>query len=154
MTTSIDVCNDNADNAIKVMMTTVAGTALLPAHVNWAFTASAMGAGVVAIGLCYGVQLTKDEGWKLVKQFILSAGFWFLSMNVGSKIISALMESTGIGYGVGVAIDAATSAAFAWAIGATSKEYFKKEYLGNSKLSKEELGKIFREAFKNQKNNK
>ena len=34
------------------------------------------------------------------------------------------MESTGLGYGVGVAIDAATSAAFAWAIGATAKEYF------------------------------
>lgn len=55
-------------------------------------------------------------------------------------------------YGVGVAIDAATSAAFAWAIGATAKEYFQREYLGKSKLSKDELGKIFREAFKEQKN--
>ena len=102
--------------------------------------------------LCYDIKLTKDEGWKLVKQFILSAGFWFLSMNVGSKILSALMESTGFGYGVGVAMDAATSAAFAWAIGATSKEYFQREYLGKSKLSKDELGKIFRDAFKDQKN--
>ena len=62
------------------------------------------------------------------------------------------MESTGLGYGVGVAIDATTSAAFAWAIGATAKEYFQREYLGKSKLSKDELGKIFREAFKEQKN--
>ena len=53
---------------------------------------------------------------------------------------------------MGVAIDAATSAAFAWAIGATAKEYFQREYLGKSKLSKDELGKIFREAFKEQKN--
>lgn len=152
MATSVNVCNERADNAINAMMATVVGTALVPAHVNWALTASAMGAGVVAIGLCYDIKLTKDEGWKLVKQFILSAGFWFLSMNVGSKILSALLESTGLGYGVGVAIDAATSAAFAWAIGATAKEYFQREYLGKSKLSKDELGKIFRKAFKEQKN--
>lgn len=79
MATSVNVCNEKADKAIKAMMATVVGTALVPAHVNWALTASAMGAGVVAIGLCYDIKLTKDEGWKLVKQFILSAGFWFLS---------------------------------------------------------------------------
>lgn len=152
MATSVNVCNEKADKAIKAMMATVVGTALVPAHVNWALTASAMGAGVVAIGLCYDIKLTKDEGWKLVKQFILSAGFWFLSMNIGSKLLSALMESTGLGYGAGVALDAATSAAFAWAIGATAKEYFQREYLGKSKLSKDELGKIFREAFKEQRN--
>lgn len=146
------VCNENADKAIAGMMATVVGTALVPAHVNWALTASAMGAGVVAIGLCYDIKLSKDEGWKLVKQFIMSAGFWFLSMNVGSKILSALMETTGIGYGAGVAIDAATSAAFAWAIGATAKEYFQREYLGKVKLSKDELGEIFRKAFKDHKN--
>ena len=139
---SVYVCNENADKAIAGMMATVVGTALVPA----------MGAGVVAIGLCYDIKLSKDEGWKLVKQFIMSAGFWFLSMNVGSKIISALMETTGIGYGAGVAIDAATSAAFAWAIGATAKEYFQREYLGKVKLSKDELGEIFRKAFKDHKN--
>lgn len=149
---SVYVCNENADKAIAGMMATVVGTALVPAHVNWALTASAMGAGVVAIGICYDVKLSKDEGWKLVKQFIMSAGFWFLSMNVGSKIISALMQTTGIGYGAGVAIDAATSAAFAWAIGATAKEYFQREYLGKTKLSKDELGEIFRKAFKDHKN--
>ena len=149
---SVYVCNENADKAIAGMMATVVGTALVPAHVNWALTASAMGAGVVAIGICYDVKLSKDEGWKLVKQFIMSAGFWFLSMNVGSKIISALMQTTGIGYGAGVAIDAATSAAFAWAIGATAKEYFQRDYLGKTKLSKDELGEVFRKAFKDHKN--
>ena len=152
MTTSVNVCNEKADKAISAMVTTVMATAILPAHVNWALTASAMGAGVVSIGLCYDVKLTKDEGWKLVKQFVLGAGFWFLSMNVGSKMLSAFLESTGFGYGVGVAMDVATSAAFAWAIGATSKEYFQRDYLGKSKPSKDELGKIFRDAFKDHKN--
>lgn len=154
MTTSIKICDEKADKAIGFMMKTVVATALVPAHVNWALTASAMGAGVVSIGLSYDINLTKDEGWKLVKQFVLSAGFWFLCMNVGSKMISAFMETTGLGYGVGVAMDAATSAAFAWAIGATSKEYFRREFLGKNKLTKEELGEIFRDAFKNQKNKK
>lgn len=152
MTKSVYVCDNDADVAIKTMMAAVVGTAMVPAHVNWALTASAMGAGAVAIGKCYGVQLTKDEGWKFVKQFVLSAGLWFLSMNVGSKILSVLIESTGIGYGVGVALDAATSAAFAWAIGSTAKEYFRNEYLGKQKLTKEELGEIFRKAFRDGKN--
>ena len=60
MATSVNVCNEKADKAIKAMMATVVGTALVPAHVNWALTASAMGAGVVAIGLCYDIKLTKD----------------------------------------------------------------------------------------------
>lgn len=152
MARSLYVCDNDADVAIKTMMGTVVATAAVPAHVNWALTASAMGAGAVAIGKCYDVQLTKDEGWKLVKQFVLSAGMWFLSMNVGSKMLSALMQSTGIGYAVGMALDAASSAAFAWAIGSTAKAYFRNEYLGKSKLTKEELGEIFRKAFKEQKN--
>ena len=140
---SVYVCNENADKAIAGMMATVVGTALVPAHVNWALTASAMGAGVVAIGLCYDIKLSKDEGWKLVKQFIMSAGFWFLSMNVGSKILSALMETTGIGYGAGVAIDAATSAAFAWAIGLQQKNIFKESILERSNFPRMNLVKYF-----------
>lgn len=151
MAKSVYVCDQDADVAIKTMMAAVVGTAVIPAHVNWALTASAMGAGAVAIGKCYGVQLTKDEGWKFVKQFVLSAGMWFLSMNVGSKMLSMLMESTGFGYAVGAALDAATSAAFAWAIGSTAKAYFRNVYLGKSKLTKEELGEIFRKAFRDQK---
>lgn len=151
MSTSVYECNEKADLAIAAMVTTVVGTAAVPAAVNWAITASAMGGGAAAIGKCYGIKLTTDEGWKLVKQFIIGAGSWFLAMNVSSKIFSALLQFTGFGYGVGFALDAATSAAFAWAIGATSKEYFKREYLGKSKLSEKELGKIFRDAFKDHK---
>ena len=43
MATSVNVCNERADNAINAMMATVVGTALVPAHVNWALTASAWG---------------------------------------------------------------------------------------------------------------
>lgn len=148
---SIHECDEQADDAIRTMVATVVGTAAIPAHVNWSLTATAMGAGVVAIGLIYDVQLTKEEGWKLVRQFFLGAGFWFVTMNVGSKILTAIMESTGFGYLGGVALDGAISAASAWAIGACAKEYFRRDFLGKSKPTKEELGEIFREAFKKNK---
>lgn len=145
---SIHECDEQADDAIRTMVATVVGTAAIPAHVNWSLTATAMGAGVVAIGLIYDVQLSKEEGWKLVRQFFLGAGFWFLTMNVSSKILTAIMESTGIGYLGGVALDGAVSAASAWAIGACAKEYFRRDYLGKNKPTTEELGKIFRDTFK------
>jgi len=134
-----------ADVAIGTMVATVVGTALVPAYVNWALTATAMGTGVIAIGLCYDVKLTKDEAWKLVKQFIFAAGSWFLAMNIGAKILAALIESTGLGYGVAVALDAAVSAATAYAIGKTAKAYFKGE------RNQKELGKLFRESFTRKK---
>ena len=49
MAKSVYVCDQDADVAIKTMMAAVVGTAVVPAHVNWALTASAMGAGAVAI---------------------------------------------------------------------------------------------------------
>lgn len=142
-------CDEQADDAIRTMVATVVGTAAIPAHVNWSLTATAMGAGVVAIGLIYDVQLTKEEGWKLVKQFFLGAGFWFVTMNVGSKIFTAILESTGIGYLGGVALDGAISAASAWAIGACAKEYFRRDYIGKNRPTIDELGEIFRDTFKN-----
>lgn len=145
-------CDEDADVAIKVMMSTVTATALVPAAVNWAITASAMGAGCVGIGKAYGVSLSKENGEKLVIQFLKGAGLWFLAMQVGSKVITSILQFTGLGYGAGVALDAATSAAFAWAIGKTAKSYFRSQYNNGKKLSEKELGEIFRQAFKDKKN--
>ena len=45
MAKSVCVCDQDADVAIKTMMAAVVGTAVVSAHVNWALTDSAMGAG-------------------------------------------------------------------------------------------------------------
>ena len=148
---SISECDENANKAIKIMVQAAVATALIPAHVNWTLTATAMGAGVVGIGKAYGVSLTSEEGWKLVKQFIIGAGFWFVSMNIGAKIFAMIAETTGIGYVAGFALDGTISAACAWAIGACAKEFFRKDYLGKGKPTKEELKKIFQETFKKKK---
>lgn len=133
--------DEQADRAIKAMVATVAATAIVPAHINWALTASAMGAGVMAIGRCYNCQLNKNEAWKLVRQFFLAAGSWFLAMNFGSKFFAMILQSTGIGYGAAVALDLAISSAAAYAIGAAAKEYFKGE------RDRGRIGKTFRQAF-------
>lgn len=143
--------DSKADAAIRAMIVAVIGTALVPAHINWALTASAMGVGVIAIGAAYDVKLNKDEAWKYIKQFFLAAGSWFIAMNIGSKIFSMILSSTGIGHVGAVALDSAVSSAAAYAIGACSKEYFRRDYQGKSKPSKEELGRIFRETFKKHK---
>ncbi len=148
---TVTVKDEKADKAIKSMVVAVVGTAAVPAHVNWALTATAMGAGVIAIGVCYDVKLTKDEAWKLVKQFFLAAGSWFIAMNIGSKIFAMILSSTGIGHFGAMALDGAISGAAAYAIGACAKEYFRRDYLGKSAPTKKELGDLFREAFKKKK---
>lgn len=147
----IYVCDDKADDAIKAMVASCVGAAVIPAAVNWTVVATAMGAGCVAIGRAYGVQLNKDEAWKLVKQFILGAGFMFIAMNLGSKIFTMIAQATPLTYLGGAALDGALSAAQAYAVGACAKEYFRRDYLGKGRPTKDELGKIFRNAFKKKK---
>ena len=137
-----------ADQRINTMIGTVVATSALPTQVNWATTASAMGAGVISIGLCYEVKLNRDEAWHLIKQFFSAAGFWFLGMAVGSRILSLIFATTGVGYLGAVFLDATVSSAIAYAIGACAKAYFK----GVKNI--DELGKIFRERFRTAKKEK
>ena len=133
--------DEKADRVINGMIAAVIGTSVIPTYVNWSATATAMGAGVIGIGLCYGVELSRDEAWHLVKQFFSAASCWFLGMVVGSRILSAIMTATGFGYFGAVALDATVSAALAYAIGSCSKAYFK------GMKNKEQLGRLFREQF-------
>jgi hypothetical protein len=134
-----------ADAAIAAMVGSVIATALVPAQVNWALTASAMSAGVCAIGLCYGVELSKGEAWMLVRQFISAGGMWYGGMIIGSKLLSALICSTGIGYAPAVGLDASASAALAFSIGAGSKAWFEGE------RDKQRLAAIVQSAFQQRK---
>lgn len=150
MARSIEVCDSDADEKIGLMITGMVGGAIVPAAINWAIVIAAMGAGVVSIGKCYGYSITKEGGSDLVKQFFLSAGTMWLMLNVGAKIVTSLIQFTGVGYAAGAAIDAVVSAAQAYAVGGCAKAYFRKKYKGEN-ISKNELGEIFRERFKKYK---
>lgn len=149
---SIEQCDSDADEKIGLMIAGMVGGAVVPAAINWTIVIAAMGAGVVSIGNCYGYSISKEGGADLVKQFFLSAGTTWLMLNVGAKICTAILQMTGIGYVGGAAIDAVISAAQAYAVGGCAKAYFRKKYQGKS-ISKDELGKIFREKFKEYKKN-
>lgn len=149
---SIEQCDSDADEKIGLMIAGMVGGAVVPAAINWTIVIAAMGAGVVSIGSCYGYSISKEGGADLVKQFFLSAGTTWLMLNIGAKIFTAIVQMTGIGYVGGAAIDAVISAAQAYAVGGCAKAYFRKKYRGEH-ISKDELGKIFRDKFKEYKKN-
>jgi uncharacterized protein (DUF697 family) len=134
--------DEKADAIIATMVTGAVALAIIPAHVNWALFASLLGGGVVAIGTVYGVSLSKDEAWKLVRMFFSAAGWTFLGLAVGGKILAAILTSTGIGHIGAVALDSAISAALAYSVGSAGKAYFKGEH------DRARLGQIFRDSFR------
>jgi uncharacterized protein (DUF697 family) len=138
---NLDEADDRADDVINTMIATAIGMAVVPVVMTPAFIAG-MGVGVVAIGRCYGVQLTRDEAHKLVKEFFAAAGFSTMAVLATGKLLAAVMAATGIGYAGGVVLDAGASAAIAYAVGGTAKSYFKGE------RNKKVLGRQMRERLR------
>jgi hypothetical protein len=139
---SPEYADRKANKIILGMILQMAAAAVIPVAVNWGLLAALLGIGVVRIGRTYGVPLNRKEGWKLVVQFFRAAGIFFVSAYVSSKVVVALIQSTGIGYLGGVTLDVVVSVALAVAIGATAKAYFQGE------RRESELGKIMRRTFK------
>jgi uncharacterized protein (DUF697 family) len=133
--------DDKADRVIAGMIAGAVGAAAAPV-VAWPIFVTGMGVGVVGIGACYGVSLSKDEAWKLIKQFFTAAGFSYMATLVGGKLLTIFLAATGVGYGGAVALDVVTSSAIAYAVGQSAKAYFKGE------RRNAELGEIFRAAVR------
>jgi uncharacterized protein (DUF697 family) len=131
--------DERADRVIKGMASTGVAMGLAPLPLTIPFM-GAIGVGVVSIGRCYGVELTKDEAWKLIREFFKAAGMAYMAVLVGGQFIWALGKATGFGYPVAAALDATTAAVVAYAVGAASKAYFKGE------RSKQELKAVMRNA--------
>jgi uncharacterized protein (DUF697 family) len=131
--------DERADLIIKGMASTGVAGALIPLPLGIPFM-GVVGAGVVSIGHCYGVELTKDQAWKLVRQFFKAAGFTYMALFVGWQFITGLGKATGFGYPVAVALDATQGAIIAYAVGAAAKAYFKGE------RDNKELGALLRNA--------
>jgi hypothetical protein len=106
--------DEKANRIIKGMVAAgvTAGSVPVPALVPFM---GAVAGGVVAIGACYGVELSKRDAWKLV----------YMSALVGSHFMVWLLTPTGLGTPLAVAIDAATCAAVAYAAGTAAQHYFK-----------------------------
>lgn len=142
MMKTVEECDKQADRTIAIMITGMVGGAIVPAAINWSISMTAMGAGVVAIGHDYGYTLDKEGGADLVKMFFSAAGSTFIAFSVGSKICSSLMQATGGGYLLGVALDVVVSGAQAYAVGGCAKAYFRKKIFGTNHLERR-AGKNF-----------
>jgi shikimate kinase len=77
--------------------------------------------------------------------FIKAAGLTFCGLAVGSQLLSAVLVSTGLGYGAAMALDAATCGSIAYAVGGTAKAHFKGE------RDQKQLKREMRDAFKKRK---
>jgi uncharacterized protein (DUF697 family) len=133
--------DEKADKIITGLMGTAVAGALIPLPLAVPFMAAVAG-GVVAIGTCYGVTLTKNDAWKLVREFFKAAGLTWTAINVGSVFISSVLYATGAGAPVAITMDVVQSTAIAYAVGQAAKHYFK----GNR--SRDELGARMRDAFR------
>ncbi|GID91608.1 DUF697 domain-containing protein [Amorphoplanes digitatis] len=116
--------DEKADRIIKGMVATGVAAGGVPVPLLIPFMGAVAG-GVVAIGTCYGVELSKRDAWKLIRQFFKAAGFVYMSALVGGQFMVWLLTPTGLGTPAAMALDAVTSAAVAYAAGTAAKHYFK-----------------------------
>jgi uncharacterized protein (DUF697 family) len=136
--------DEKADTIIKGMVTTGVATGVIPLPLGIPFMA-AVATGVVAIGSCYGVEITRDEAWKLIREFFKAAGFTFAATQIGWQFISGLMYATGLGSPLAVVLDTTQCIAISYAIGAAAKHYF------SGQRNQRELGAIMRSVYLKEK---
>jgi hypothetical protein len=132
--------DEMADNVIKGLVATGIACGAVPAPMLVPFMA-AVASGVVAIGACYGVRLSTDEAWKLLREFFKAAGFVYCAALVGGQFITWIIGATGFGLPVALALDAAQAAGISYAVGGAAKNYFK------GQNSRSEIRTIMRRAL-------
>lgn len=114
-----------ADIAIKTMTTASIGVGFAPVFIDITALMAGIGVGVVAIGKCYAFELTKEEAGELVIQFFKTAGLIYTMIAAGQKLAASFLKSNPLTYLPTMISDAAMCGAVAFAIGNTSKHYFR-----------------------------
>lgn len=119
----MSAADEKADNIIKGMACGTTVIATMPPVVDVAVYAAAVAGSVMAIGSCYGVDISKGDAKKLVIEFLSFGGFTFAA----GKFIAGFLKATGVAYALGGVIDAALYSTLSVAVGYTAKSYFKGE---------------------------
>jgi uncharacterized protein (DUF697 family) len=132
--------DEKADRIIKGLTATGVAAGGVPVPLLIPFMATVAG-GVVAIGASYGVRLSKEDAWKLIREFFKAAGFVYTATFIGGAFITWILAATGVGYPVALALDAAQCAVIGYTVGTAAKHYFKGE------RSQSEMRKVVRGAM-------
>ena len=141
--------DEKADAAIWAAVLVNAGMGAVPFGINvWTFVGVST-AMVVYLGKLYGKFLSHEEAGKLVKHVLLSVGWMWGTTTLGLKFFAEVLKGAGVitmgGTTVaGMALDAGLSGGVTYALGFTTKSYFKQ----GGELSEEEIRREFKAKFK------
>lgn len=139
-----------ADTRILAMTGAGVGVGFAPVMLDVAVLMGTMGTGVVSIGACYGMGLTKEDAAELIKQFFKAAGMTFSMIFIGQKFTASLLKSNPVTYVPTMIADAVMCGTVAFAVGSTAKKYFRRLASGK-KVSVYDLKKWMAEGKKNGK---
>ncbi len=139
-----------ANKAVMAMTGAGVGVGFVPVMVDVAVLMAAMGGGVVSIGTCYDMRLTKEDAAELIKEFFKAAGMTFSMVFAGQKITASILKSNPVTYVPTMIADAAMCGTIAFAVGETSKKYFRRLASGKT-VSKNDMKKWMTEGKKNGK---
>jgi uncharacterized protein (DUF697 family) len=140
--------DEKANALIWAAVTINAGLGAVPFGINiWTFI-GVVSVLVVFLGGVYGHHLSNDGAAKIVKHIFTSVGATFFMLTMGLKFFVEVLKGVGvIGIGgptaVGMALDAALCGAVTYALGYTSKEFFKQ----NKQMSPEEIKAKFKAFY-------
>jgi len=140
--------DEKADAVVWAAIAINTGLGAVPLGINmWTFmgVTSVM---VTFLGGIYGHHLTSEGAGKLIKTIFASVGAMFFMFTLGIKFFAEVLKGAGIitmgGATVaGMALDAVLCGAVTFALGFTTKDYFKR----GQQMSKEELGDKFKTLF-------
>lgn len=141
--------DEKADDIIAKGTVINAGMGVVPVFIN---TATFMGVTTIMVAMLgdlYGYNLTNKSAGDLIYSIFRSLTGMGAFLIFGTKFLAEILKVIGIATaGVatvgGCVMDAVVCGAATYAIGTTSKTYFKK----NQKMSKEEIRATFEQSYK------
>lgn len=122
----MEAMNDAADKAILTMTLAGVGIGFAPVMLDIAMFMTEAGIGVVAVGKCYNMKLSKEDAGDLIRQFLRAAGLAYSMVFTCEKLGSSALKSNPVSYIPAMIADAVMCGSISFAIGSTSKRYFKK----------------------------
>jgi uncharacterized protein (DUF697 family) len=144
--------DEKADGIITKATLINAGLGVVPVFINVTTFMGVSALMVVWLGHLYGYNLTNKRASDIIHQIFTSLNRTTLFMLGGTKFLAEILKVFGIGTAgassvVGCVMDAGVCGAATYAIGNTSKEFFRK----NQKMSKEEIQDRFNKSYKDGK---
>lgn len=140
--------DENADGLIWTAVLINAGLGAVPFGINsWTFI-GVISVMISLLGGVYGHHLTNEGIGKLVQKIFMATGLSFCMFTLGLKFFAEVLKGAGVftmggATPVGMALDAVLCGAVTYAIGFTTKEYFKKD----RKLSDAEIRRHFKHNY-------